>query len=190
MIISTIIIIVRKLLILQLQNASLSQELQELLGSDEYDFCYDLGIGQPVNTIRLEDRERIISSIANHYGILVVINTRCTETYMWECATNEVTLHLLRTSSTQSRRYIWLVYPLWVQTGEKRRRQLWCCGANFCSSLKVCVQANNSYIHQLEQHDYLLDVTVLFNFNNLVAKQHLLNIFVSNPYLCDLPQSE
>ena len=69
MIISTIIIIVRKLLILQLQNASSSQELQELLGSDEYDFRYDLGIGQPVNTIRLE---RIISSIANHYSILVV----------------------------------------------------------------------------------------------------------------------
>ena len=46
--------------------------MQELLGSDEYDFRYDLGIGQPVNTIRLEDREKIISSIANHYGILVV----------------------------------------------------------------------------------------------------------------------
>lgn len=58
--------------ILQLQNATTLVELQELLSSEEYDFRYDLGLGKPVNAIRLEDCEGIVSCMSNHYSILVV----------------------------------------------------------------------------------------------------------------------
>ena len=57
---------------MQLKNATTSAELQQLLASDDYDFCYDLGFGKPVTTIRLEDCDEMVSGMAKHYAILVV----------------------------------------------------------------------------------------------------------------------
>ena len=43
-----------------------------MLGSEKYDFRFDLGIGQSVNSIGLEDVDSIVSAIAKHYAILSV----------------------------------------------------------------------------------------------------------------------
>ena len=58
--------------LLQIQDATSETELQELLGSTEYDFRYDLGIVKPVAKLRLADRDSIVSSMALHYGVLSV----------------------------------------------------------------------------------------------------------------------
>ena len=43
-----------------------------MLGSDEYDFRYDLGITKAAHEVRIVDREKIVTSMALHYGVLVV----------------------------------------------------------------------------------------------------------------------
>ena len=48
------------------------EELQELINSEEYDFRFDLGIAIPVNKIRLQDKELLVSSMAKHFTVLKV----------------------------------------------------------------------------------------------------------------------
>ena len=48
------------------------EELQELINGEEYDFRFDLGIAIPVNKIRLEDTELLVSSMAKHFAVLKV----------------------------------------------------------------------------------------------------------------------
>ena len=57
---------------LQIEDVSSPSQLQELLDTDELDFRYDLGISIPAHKVRLDDREKIVSSIALHYRVLVV----------------------------------------------------------------------------------------------------------------------
>ena len=57
---------------MQIEDASLVSQLQELLNTEEFDFRYDLGISKPVHEIRLDDRETLVSSMALHYGVLMV----------------------------------------------------------------------------------------------------------------------
>ena len=54
---------------MQIQDES---QLQQLLGSDEYDFRYDLGITKAAHEVRIVDREKIVTSMALRYGVLVV----------------------------------------------------------------------------------------------------------------------
>ena len=58
--------------ITQLQSARTVEQLRGLLSSEDYDFRYALGIAQPINTIRIDDVEKIVSVIAKHYAILNV----------------------------------------------------------------------------------------------------------------------
>ena len=158
---------IRNLLILQLQNATSSQELLELLGSDEYDFHYDLGIGQPVNNITLEDRERMISSIADHYSILVVKAEL--DQLLGGLALTLNVLHLICENAPRMRSlFIYsepaplkaddifdLFTPKLSPVGSNRREVeeaamiLWFDFLQLIESM--CT--NSSYIHQLEQHD-------------------------------------
>ena len=57
---------------MQIQDASSVSQLQELLNKEEFDFRYDLGISKPAHAVRLDDRETLVSSMALHYGVLVV----------------------------------------------------------------------------------------------------------------------
>ena len=54
----------------QLQRVSTSEELRELLDSDEYDFRYTCGIAQPTSTLELKDRDRIVASFAIHFPLM------------------------------------------------------------------------------------------------------------------------
>lgn len=45
------------ILLLQLQRASTTEEFRELLDSDEYDFRYLSGVGQPSCSVQLKDRD-------------------------------------------------------------------------------------------------------------------------------------
>ena len=46
--------------------------MQNLLEGDEYDFRYNLGVATNTCAVRLEDREEIVSQLANHYAILQI----------------------------------------------------------------------------------------------------------------------
>ena len=47
-------------------------EFRELLGTDEYDFRYECGVSQPVTSINLSDRNKLVSAIAMHYSVVRV----------------------------------------------------------------------------------------------------------------------
>lgn len=57
---------------MQIEDASSVSQLQELLNTEEFDFRYDLGISKPSHEVRLDDRETLVSSMALHFGVLVV----------------------------------------------------------------------------------------------------------------------
>ena len=57
---------------MQIADASSTSQLQELLNTEEFNFRYDLGISKPAHEVRLGDRETLVSSMALHYGVLVV----------------------------------------------------------------------------------------------------------------------
>lgn len=46
--------------------------MKSLIGSDEYDFRFDIGITKQVDKISFEDKHQIVSHMALHFGILVV----------------------------------------------------------------------------------------------------------------------
>ena len=48
------------------------EEFKLLLDDDEYDFRYDLGIGDLASTIKEHHKERIIESICKHYAVLMI----------------------------------------------------------------------------------------------------------------------
>lgn len=48
------------------------EQLRNILRSEDYDFRYDMGISQPINTICLGDVEKIVSGMEKHYAILNV----------------------------------------------------------------------------------------------------------------------
>ena len=47
---------------LKLQNASNEVSFFRLLDSDDYDFRFECGISQPITTIKLTDRDEIITT--------------------------------------------------------------------------------------------------------------------------------
>lgn len=47
-------------------------QFKDLLDSDDFNFRFDIGISQPVNTMKLSDKERIVNLMAKHFTILVV----------------------------------------------------------------------------------------------------------------------
>lgn len=47
-------------------------QLQELMESDEYDFRYDIGISQPVRSMSVGGKNKIISLMSKHFCILRV----------------------------------------------------------------------------------------------------------------------
>ena len=53
----------------QIKQTTSTDELQQLLDSEEYDFKYDLGI---ITSPQDVDRDHLVSMIALHYGILAV----------------------------------------------------------------------------------------------------------------------
>lgn len=55
-----------------IQNAHSLSKLKQLLDSDAYDFCYDIGIITLLNKVCLEDRAAIVATISFHYGVLTV----------------------------------------------------------------------------------------------------------------------
>lgn len=57
---------------MQIENATSVAQLQVLLGTEEFDFRFDLGISKPVHKIELTDRDTFVSAMALHYGVLVV----------------------------------------------------------------------------------------------------------------------
>lgn len=57
---------------MRIQNASSVHQLQEMLNTDEFNFRFDVGICKAAHKVRLDDREVFVSSMALHYGVLVV----------------------------------------------------------------------------------------------------------------------
>ena len=55
----------------QMRNASDDRELEQVLQSEEFDFLYDCGIHQPLNSITVANRDTIISAIAKHFSVIV-----------------------------------------------------------------------------------------------------------------------
>ena len=55
--------------------------MQNLLEGDEYDFRYNLGVATNTCAVRLEDREEIVSQLANHYAILQIKGAD--QIFMW-----------------------------------------------------------------------------------------------------------
>ena len=44
-----------------------------MIDSDDFDFRYEIGVSQPVNTLKLSDKERLIVDLmAKHFTILIV----------------------------------------------------------------------------------------------------------------------
>ncbi len=54
---------------MQLESASTDKELQDLLNSEQFSFRFDCGVCQPASSIKLIDKQHLISSIALHYCI-------------------------------------------------------------------------------------------------------------------------
>ena len=59
-------------LYIQLQDSKSVEELHNLLESDEYDFRYNLGVAEQTQTVRLDDKEEIVTHMANHFAIFQV----------------------------------------------------------------------------------------------------------------------
>ena len=57
---------------MQLQDSKSVEELHNLLESDEYDFRYNLGVAEQTQTVRLDDKEEIVTHMANHFSIFQV----------------------------------------------------------------------------------------------------------------------
>ena len=55
---------------LQLQNATTTEEFQQLLLLDEFNFRYDLGVALRVDSITIQDKEYVISALAKHFSVL------------------------------------------------------------------------------------------------------------------------
>lgn len=58
--------------ILKVLNCQSLSELRQLIGSEEFDFRYDIGITTPPSNIQHSDRNRIASDISLQFGVLVV----------------------------------------------------------------------------------------------------------------------
>ena len=55
----------------QLEQAKDESELRALVQSDDYEFLYDCGIHQALNSINLSNRSQLIGNIAKHYSVIL-----------------------------------------------------------------------------------------------------------------------
>ncbi len=54
---------------MQLESVSTDQEFKDLLNSEKFSFRFDCGVCQPASSIKLIDKQHLISSIILHYCI-------------------------------------------------------------------------------------------------------------------------
>ena len=49
-------------------------QFRDLIDSDDFNFRYEIGVSQPVNTLKLSDKERLIVDLmAKHFTILGIV---------------------------------------------------------------------------------------------------------------------
>ena len=46
--------------------------MKDLLDSDAYDFCFDVGLGFPISSMRFADRDEFVQSLAGYFTVVKV----------------------------------------------------------------------------------------------------------------------
>ena len=68
-------------------------QIRDLIDSDDFDFRYKIGVSQPVNTLKLSDKERLIVDLmAKHFTILGIVKAELDQ--MFKCGLSS-TLNIL-----------------------------------------------------------------------------------------------